>query len=336
VFYTLGITKLASVSWGRISLILVISLYIVIIDIVYKQIILKARYNYQDRLVLIATLSICVLGSKMSMSLFLLLIILLILRKNMTKSRLLNRNRILNIEIVISSTLLLSAVLYLTMIDLRYIEIVKQSWNVISNFDGLKSIIFLVHELIVENPQSYLNNMLPLNYFYSILTIVSILFIVANKKILVTLSIIISFFVVNAGLQNKILETQNRNIRYLSYKDVQIWAKENSDETETFVVEKGTSTYGAWGSLAERPRLITAQDEGQQYLYTQKNKLRNIEARSLLSDINSKKIVYFSDEYYLLFLKIRDFTFIVQKNDQIRIKNMVKVYENEEYTVFRI
>ncbi len=139
-----------------------------------------------------------------------------------------------------------------------------------------------------------------------------------------------------SGLQNKILETQNRNIRYLSYKDVQIWAKENSDETETFVVEMGTSTYGAWGSLAERPRLITAQDEGQQYLYTQKNKLRNIEARSLLSDIKSKKVVYFSDEYYLLFLKIRDFTFIVQKNDQIRIKNMVKVYENEEYTVFRI
>lgn len=336
VFYILGITKLASVSWGRISLILVISLYIVIIDIVYKQIILKARYNFQDRIVLIATLGICVLGSKMSMSLFLLLIVIFIFRKNVVKSRLLNRNRIINSEIVISSILLLSAVLSLGIIDLRYIEIAKQSWNVISSFNGLKTIIFLFHELIVENPQSYLSNILPLNYFYFILIVILILFIVANKKILASLSIVISLFVGFVGLQNKILETQNRNIRYLSYKDVQLWAKDNSDEDETFVVEMGTSTYGAWGSLAERPRLITAQFEGQQYLYTQKNKLRNLEARFLLSEINSKKIVYFTDEYYLLFHKIRDFNYIVQKNDEIKIKNMVKVYENEEYTVFRI
>ena len=141
-------------------------------------------------------------------------------------------------------------------------------------------------------------------------------------------------FISNIGFQNKIQETERRNNRYDSFKDIQIWAKNNSRIDETFVVEQGTSTYGAWGSLAERPRLITSILEGQQYLYTQRNKSRNLERVGILSEINSKCITLFSDAYYVEFHKKWNFNYIVQKNEEIKIKSFPLLYQNEDFSVY--
>jgi len=143
-------------------------------------------------------------------------------------------------------------------------------------------------------------------------------------------------FIGNIGFQNKIQETEMRNNRYDSFKDIQIWAKNNSKIDETFVVEAGTSTYGAWSSLAERPRLITSLLEGQQYLYTQRNKSRNLERASILSEIDSKGITLFSDAYYVEFHKKWTFNFIVQKNAQIKITSFPLLYKNNDFSIFGI
>jgi hypothetical protein len=143
-------------------------------------------------------------------------------------------------------------------------------------------------------------------------------------------------FIGNISFQNKIQETENRNSRYDSFKDIQVWAKNNSKIDETFVVEAGTSTYGAWGSLAERPRLITSNLEGQQYLYTQRNKSRNLERTNILKEIKSKGITLFSDAYYVEFHKKWNFNYIVQKNEEIKIKSFPLLYQNNDFSIFGI
>ena len=337
VFYSLEITKFASISWGRISLILILSLYVVIFDIIYKLILIKNKYSLQDRLILYVVISTFLLGSKMSMLICLITLLFLSILGNVKTNSMSSKRLHFSKEAAYSSILLLIAIYSLNLIDLRYREIAKQIINIINNFDGFRTIVFLIHDLLVDSPQSYVNlELLSITTFYSSSFVILGMFLFMKPKILIFITIPIIVFIGTIAFQNKIQETENRNSRYDSYKDIQIWAKNNSKIDETFVVEAGTSTYGAWGSLAERPRLITSLLEGQQYLYTQRNKSRNLERSKILSEINRKGIALFSDAYYVEFRKKWNFNYIVQKNEEIKIKSFPLLYQNKDFSVFGI
>ena len=337
LFYSLEITKLASVSWGRISLLLILSLYVVIFDVIYKRILIKNEYSIQDRLILYVVLGTFVLGSKLSMLLCIITILFFSMLRNIKEKRISAKRLHFTKEFIYSSILLLIVIYALNLIDLRYREIVKQIINVIMNFDGIRTIVYLIHELLVDTPQSYVNlEVIRITTFYLSSLIILGFFLFTKPKFLIFVTIPIIVFIGSISFQNKIQETENRNSRYDSFKDIQIWAKNNSKVDETFVVEAGTSTYGAWGSLAERPRLITSNLEGQQYLYTQRNKSRNLERASILSEINSKGITLFSDAYYVEFHKKWNFNYIVQKNEEIKIKSFPLLYQNNDFSIFGI
>lgn len=337
LFYSLGITKLASVSWGRISLILILSLYVVIFDILYKHILIKNQYSLQDRLIIFVVMGTFLLGSKMSMLMCLITILFFSALGNIKVNRISAKRLHFYKEATYSLGLLLIVIYALNLIDLRYKEIAKQIINIIINFDGIRTIVFLIHDLLVDTPQSYVNlEILSISTFYLISFITLAIFLFTRPKILILITIPIIMYIGTIGFNNKIQETENRNSRYESYKDIQIWAKNNSRTDETFVVEAGTSTYGAWGSLAERPRLITSLLEGQQYLYTKRNKSRNLERAKILSEINSKGITLFSDAYYIEFRKKWNFNYIVQNNEEIKIKSFPLLYQNNDFSIFGI
>ncbi len=337
IFYTLGITKLASVSWGRVSLVLIISLFIIILDLVNREIIVKENYSFQDRIILLLTLGIFLLGSKISMIIFLVILILFLFKKNVDKSKEFKRNYFVSNGITVSLGLLGTLIYLISLIDLRIVEIYKQVLNVVFNFNGSRTIIYLMYELLVDSQQSYVTlGILSIDIFISAVLFILIFFIFIGRKNIKLLSMIIIFGVSLLGIQNKYAETQNRNNRYETYKDVQLWAKWNSSKEETFVVEQGASTYGAWGTLSERPRLITSLQEGQQYLYTKRNKQRNIERLRILNEIQNKNINKYSDEYYRVFKKYWNFNYVVQRNDSLTLLDSNKIYVNQEFTVFKI
>ncbi len=337
IFYTLGITKLASVSWGRVSLVLIISLFIIILDLVNREIIVKENYGFQDRIILLLTLGIFVLGSKISMIIFLVIVILFLFKKNIDKSKEFKRNYLFSNGITVSLGLLVTLIYLISLIDLRIVEIYKQALNVVFNFNGSRTIIYLLYELLVDSQQSYVTlGILSIDIFISAVIFILIFFIFTGRKNIKILSIIIIFGVSLLGIQNKYAETQNRNNRYEAYKDVQLWAKWNSSKEETFVVEQGASTYGAWGTLSERPRLITSLQEGQQYLYTNRNKKRNIERLRILNEIQNKNINKYSDEYYRVFKMYWNFNYVVQRNDSLTLLDSNIIYINQEFTVFKI
>ena len=154
-----------------------------------------------------------------SMIIFLATIISFLIKNNIHKSKVFKGNYLFSNGIILSLGLLATLIYLISLIDLRIVEVGKQALNVVSNFNGLRTIAYLLYELLVDSQQSFVNlGILGIDIFFPVIIFIFIFFIWTGVKNIKLLSMMIILGVSLMAFQNKLSETQNRNNRYETYK----------------------------------------------------------------------------------------------------------------------
>jgi hypothetical protein len=320
--YSLGIFQLASISWGRFSMVNMIILFAILIRVlidstqVKKLIILKFMLFFS--IIIPSLFNIYISLVFAIFSLFI------------SKS---SKHKFVKISIIF----LFSIIILLKLIP-SFQVIIYDVINFLRYGDGLRSAFSKSLNLTLDVPFSFLNitdkNSFLAFIIISTLTIIYFNLVTPNlfvNLILVALGMVIMF----NSLFQRYTESLTRGLTYEDYRDVQIWARSNTKPYDVFVVERGISTYEAWSTLSLRPRLVTNIPELHPYLLTERNIRRNIERSRIMTQIDSGSIAPQTFNYYSIFSKYWDFNYIVQENSKIQIINLPIVYKNDSYTVFK-
>lgn len=309
VSYSLNIRQIFSISFGRVTIFLAILLVIYSSDIATtllheKSTVKKEKlYNSFSFFTLIFP-SILLFG-------FNILFRILILK---------NRENILKVI----NPIFIALTFYMNQV------IISKSWR--PRFDWVdtsKSILEVNNQLIgkmLVNASGYL----------SIVLISSLIFIIYyNQKYrFIFFLFMIATFAISTIFGRYIL-SERRALTHLEWRQVQEWAKNNTQTNDKFIVPSGLDIYESWTTLSQRPRLIPDLGAGFLYVYTYADyefDLRRIN----LPSWNEAVVNQAKFEKFIIDFK-RNFggSYVVLKKDSI-INSFKLVYENNKYIILSL
>jgi hypothetical protein len=307
VAYTLNIFTLYSISFARITLLT--QIVFLIINVLIAKKLLEQEFSFGKRCLALLIFTMAIYPSSL-MCIIVSLAVIVLSSENQ------------KMEILKSiSLLVISVVLYFAALTSNYFDF--PTWNQFISGGGEGSATVIGQGFSKK-----------LNYWWPLLLVMLVILSTVGAKLSSRrLMKSLPHFLILGVIGTLMAQTYIGVVRDRENRDwisTQQWARENSKADEGFLVDVGLNVYDSWGTLSQRPRVISNSKAGYAYFYSEEdnefNRRLNKVARN--TSLNSTG--------YILKLQAEfKFTYVVTKKPSESLY-LNLCYRNYSYSIYTI
>ena len=218
-------------------------------------------------------------------------------------------------------------------IVLFFASISKSWWKFPEKYEIVSNLFHTPNGILIRGVVYYCNNLMLITFVSIFIVLIVIGY--KNKFILEFFLVMILVIATLSTLGIRYVQSSTRLTEHKDWMNVQLWAKQYTKPSETFILPSGLDTYSAWTTLSNRARIDNFVEPYNLYLYSKDFSNRKAKVSFLPPAPCPNCEASSIEKYYSEVANIFSANYFVSLNSWTKI-NWQIVYSNNQYSVYLV